>query len=211
MLNFLGIRPKRHFNIKKTVQITDSHCGPAVIQMLLSNLGHEHTQDEITRAAGVVTTIARNGTRVDQLAQAVRRLIPETIFWFKEHATLDDIRTILREYKFPVGVEWQGVFGQKSSGRLETDGHYSVITSIDDEKRYITMVDPYEDFKIKDRVISIHRFVRLWWDTNNYVLKNNKVKIIKDTRLLFVITPYTFQFPKEMGMKTGDKFKRVIK
>jgi hypothetical protein len=79
------------------------------------------------------------------------------------------------------------------------------VTFIDEKKRHITMVDPYEDFTIKDRVVSINRFVRLWWDTNNfYHQKTKKLKIIKDTRMLFVITPKEVIFPEKLKMKKGE-------
>jgi len=178
--------------------------------MLLSNVGIELSQEDITRGAGAVTTIEKQGTRVDQLAKAVRRVAPEMQFWYKDSATIDDLRLILRMHEFPVGVEWRGIFGQKESGRLETDGHYSVLTHIDETRRYVTMIDPYEDFVLRDRQVSIPRFVRLWWDTNTYTNRITKqVKVVKDTRLFFVVTPKQTVFPEKLRMKKGEEFKMV--
>lgn len=208
MLDFLRFRPKRYFNIKRSTQITDSHCGPAVIQMLLSNVGIEVSQEAVTRAAGALTTVEKQGTRVDQLAQAVRRIAPQMQFWYKDTASIDDLRVVLRKFEFPVGVEWQGIFGQRESGRLDTDGHYSLVTHIDETRRYVTMVDPYEDFVLKDRQVSIPRFVRLWWDTNTYSNRVTKqTKVVKDSRLFFVITPKEIVFPEKMKMKKGEEFR----
>lgn len=204
MPSLLKSKLKKHFNIQKATQITDSHCGPAVVQMLLSNLGIVYTQTEITQAAAALKTVNKNGTRVDQLARSVQKLAPQLEFWYKKNATLDDIRVILRKFELPVAVEWQGIFGQRATGRLDTDGHYSVVTKIDEVKRHIIMVDPYKDFELKDRSVTINRFARLWWDTNNYMNKETKqVKILKDTRLFFFLAPQNLEFPKKLKLKKG--------
>lgn len=92
------------------MQISESHCGPAVIQMLLAYLGIEVAQDAVAEAGGANDLIEMNGMRVDQLAKAVSILAPQARFWWKTNADLDELVTIVRKYQYPVGVEWQGVF-----------------------------------------------------------------------------------------------------
>src|SRR5437763_834817 len=96
--------------LKNRMQISDSHCGPAVIQMLLENLGIDVSQENITRAAGAELTIAEHGTRIDQLALAVQTVAPGAKLWYKNKGTLTEITRVINEFSHPVGVEWQGLF-----------------------------------------------------------------------------------------------------
>ena len=95
--------------IHQVIQISESHCGPAVIEMLLDAIGVKWTQAEITRAAGVEDTIEEDGTRIDQLARAVGQLAPQAQFWYKYYSSLSDIQYLLSR-GYGVGVEWQGLF-----------------------------------------------------------------------------------------------------
>jgi len=61
--------PKKFSRLRWIQQITENHCGPAVLQMLLENIGVNASQQEITEAAGATHTIETLGTRVDQLAK----------------------------------------------------------------------------------------------------------------------------------------------
>jgi hypothetical protein len=190
--------PKDYFRLRRFSQITDSHCGPAVIQMLLSNLDIDASQDEIARAAGVTDVIEMQGTRVDQLAQAVRTLAPELRFWYKDHATLDDLAALVGEHGYPVGVEWQGVFDPEPDY-----GHYSVVTAIDMEKRLLVMVDPYHDYVLTDRVFALDEFDRRWWDDNSVPDDTGEEHLVRDDHMLFVVTTSLAEFPAELGMIKG--------
>src|SRR5919198_1545694 len=137
--------PKKFSRLRRIEQIPENHCGPAVLQMLLENIGINAAQEEITEAAGATHTIEIHGTRVDQLAKAVQQLAPIAKLWFKEKATEADLEYVLDICKFPVGVEWQGLFDDMDD---EDDdyGHYSIIAHIDKVKDEIIVVDPYKDF-----------------------------------------------------------------
>src|SRR5512144_1191900 len=115
--------PKRFSRLRRIEQITENHCGPAVIQMLLENIGVNTTQEEITEAAGATQTIASHGTRVDQLAKAVHQLAPIAKLWYKEKASADDLKYVLDECKYPVAVEWQGLFEDMDDDD-DDYGHY---------------------------------------------------------------------------------------
>src|SRR5512143_3696907 len=136
--------PKRFSRLRRIEQITENHCGPAVTQMLLENIGITAAQEEITEAAGATLTIATHGTRVDQLAKAVQQLAPIAKLWFKEKASVEDLAYVLNVCKFPVGVEWQGLFDDMDDDD-EDYGHYSIIAHIDKAKDEVIIVDPYKD------------------------------------------------------------------
>ncbi len=101
------------------MQISESHCGPAAIQMMLSNLGIEVTQEQVAEAGGAASLIAMQGMRVEQLALAVQRLAPQVVFYYKDHATIDELVRIVNDYRHPAGVEWQGVFEDEDAARLD--------------------------------------------------------------------------------------------
>ncbi len=137
--------PKKFSRLRRIEQITENHCGPAVIQMLLENIGVSASQEEITEAAGATQTIESHGTRVDQLARAVHTLAPIAKLWYKENASLADLEYVLEECKYPVGVEWQGLFEDMDNDE-DDYGHYSIVAHIDQAKDVLIVVDPYKDF-----------------------------------------------------------------
>ena len=65
------VRPLRPLKFARSTQISEAHCGPAVIQMLLANLGIEVTQEDVAELGGETALIDLHGMRVDQLALAV--------------------------------------------------------------------------------------------------------------------------------------------
>jgi hypothetical protein len=183
-------------------QISESHCGPAVIQTLLANVGVIVSQEQITQAAGAGDTIHLDGTRPSQLARAVHALAPSMTFWQKEHGTIEDLRQITQECRFPVGIEWQGLF-EVGGFRIEEEtgdedyGHYSIVTHVGDGE--LIIVDPYKDFANQDRIFTFAEFLPRWWDTNEITDPHTGKKVIKkDEQLLFVITPSTTIFSESI-------------
>jgi len=194
--------PKRFDRLRWIEQITENHCGPAVIQMLLENIGVTITQEEITEAAGATHTISSHGTRVDQLAKAVNELAPHARLWYKEKGTPADLEYVLEVCKFPVGVEWQGLFGDVDE---EDDdyGHYSIISYIDKWKAELIVVDPYKDFVDQNRILKMSIFLNRWWDYNEIQdPETGERSFKKDEQLFFVVTPRAVSFPFELGMKS---------
>jgi hypothetical protein len=126
--------------------------------MLLENIGVNVSQEEITEASGATYTIETHGTRVDQLARAVHELAPIAKLWYKEKAGVEDLEYVLPECKFPVGVEWQGLFNDMD-GDEEDYGHYSILAHIDIVKVEIIVVDPYKDFVDQSRIVKMSLFV----------------------------------------------------
>ncbi len=193
--------PKKFSRLRWIQQITENHCGPAVIQMLLENIGVSVSQQEITEAAGATQTIETHGTRVDQLAKAVHRLVPIAKLWYKEKASLDDLQYVLDECKYPVGVEWQGLFDDMDDDD-EDYGHYSVLAHIDKAKNELIIVDPYKDFIDQNRIIKVSTFLNRWWDFNEVKdTETGKKEFKKDEQLFFFVVPLSVTFPVELGMQ----------
>jgi len=194
--------PKRFSRLRRIEQVSENHCGPAVIQMLLENIGVNVTQEEITEAAGATQTIATHGTRVDQLAKAVHQLAPIAKLWYKEKASADDLEYVLNECKFPVAVEWQGLFADMDDDE-DDYGHYSIIVHIDKAKDELIVVDPYKDFIDQSRIVRMNLFLSRWWDFNEVKDPETGEKVFKkDERLFFVVTPLSVMFPVELGMQS---------
>jgi ABC-type bacteriocin/lantibiotic exporter with double-glycine peptidase domain len=194
--------PKRFSRLRIIQQISEYHCGPAVTQMLLENIGVSATQQQITEAAGVTDTIEEHGTRVDQLAKAVNQLAPEARLWFKEKATLRDLKYVLEDAKFPAGVEWQGIFDDDPEELDDDYGHYSVIVHIDEERDELIIMDPYKDFVEQSRIIKVSVFLKRWWDYNQVKDPRSGKEIEKkDEDLFFVVVPKEVAFPPELGMQ----------
>jgi hypothetical protein len=170
--------------------------------MLLENIGVNVSQKEITEAAGATHTIETHGTRVDQLAKAVHELAPIARLWFKEKASIEDLEYVLDQYKFPVGVEWQGLFEDMDNDD-EDCGHYSIIAHIDKMKDEIIVVDPYKDFVDQSRIVKMSLFLNRWWDFNEVKDPETGEKTIKkDEQLFFVVVPLSLSFPVELGMQS---------
>lgn len=193
--------PKKFSRLRRIEQISENHCGPAVIQMLLENLGVNATQEEITEAAGATFTIETHGTRVDQLAKAVKQLAPIAKLWYKEKASPEDLEYVLNICKFPVGVEWQGLFDDMDD-EDEDYGHYSIIANIDKTKDEIIIVDPYKDFVDQNRIVKMSTFLNRWWDFNEVKdLETGEKTFKKDEQLFFVVAPFSVTFPDELQMQ----------
>lgn len=191
--------------LHRSQQISEEHCGPAVLQMLLGSLGIYCTQEEITRQANLEQTIHETGSRVDQLAVACKKLAPQTRFWFKYHSTLDDIRYLLQR-GYGVGVEWQGLFYESEEEEEEDGdyGHYSIVSYIDEDRQVLIIIDPYKDFSDQDRIFEVATFMKRWWDINEITDPyTGQKRTFEDKQLLFFVTPLNESFPPELGFQTA--------
>ena len=200
---------KYDFHQERFTQIDESHCGPAVIQMLLHNLGIEVTQEEVAEAGGASDLIEQEGMRVEQLERAVRILAPQTCFWYKDHSKIAELVKIVSDYNFPVGVEWQGFFEDTLEDETEDGdyGHYSVVTMANLAIQKLIIADPYKDFRSEDRIFTFDFFLPRWWDTNECPDPHTgKDQLVEDHQMMFVITPADVTFPLLLDMKRGQSF-----
>src|SRR3989344_6973377 len=116
--------------MKRVRQRTNSHCGPAVLEMLLSELKIFINQEKFVAAMNVEDKLKHHGMTVTELGDSVKRMVPTVNFWYRRGATVTTLNQLVNEYEVPAGVEWQGIFGKASDG---DDGHYAVITRIHPE------------------------------------------------------------------------------
>ena len=185
--------------MKRVCQKNDSYCGPAVLEMLFSFVGLYFDQDEFVNAIQKNEEDLRvYGITVAEMSKIAKVLAPEYNFWFKENSSLSNLQQIVKEYGFPVGVEWQGVFYEDAD---EDDGHYSVVTHIDTVNNIVMLSDPYKRFVGSDRSFHIMEFDHRWWDENEIVDKlANRKYVTREERMMFLITPKETIFPETFGM-----------
>lgn len=183
-------------------QITNVHCGPAVTKMLLSYVGVRVMQKEVVAAAGIDEMKLRSyGMLYAEIARAVRNVAPTCNFWYKNDSSLGELSQIVNVYKYPVGVEWQGIFLPEHKD--EDDGHYGVITRVDTVNNLISIVDPYY-YDGEDRKLGVVEFERRWWDVNMVFDSTiQRWQEVYDRRLMFVVTLAGETFPEELGMSRG--------
>ena len=202
----------RFKGLNRVKQITASHCGPAVLVTLLSHFGIEVTQEKIVEAAGIEKTVISRGMSVEQMARAINTAFPSMSFWVKRESEVEDLTRLVREYNYPVGINWQGIFkkgceydvegiGDESDGSLGEDGHYSVVIDVDPVQDFVRIADPYGSYAGKDRFFGIKKFVKRWWDDRmDYSRKTKEKKYVYENRLSFLVIPSAFDFPVELGM-----------
>ena len=186
-------------SLKRVKQITPYHCGPATLVSLFSFLGVRTSQARIVRSLRAENKIKDTGLVIKDLARAARIVGKgKFTFWKKEGAGIGDLDKIINKYKFPVGVEWQGVFYEDEEG---DNGHYCVITEVNKAKGYLKLADPYKRFAELDRKFKITDFEKRWWDSNEVNIPYSKIKkLVYDRKLMFLITSKKETFPRYLGM-----------
>jgi hypothetical protein len=172
-------------------QITDSHCGPAVVQNLLAYNHLKFSQDEIVNAANANKTIIRDGLNPTQIIKAVSTLAPKMKTLVKQNTTAKDLKTLIHHYHLPVAINWQGLFynsvaEEKRLSSITDRGHYSIVVDIDVKNDKITIADPYSEYYKKPRVFPYRWFKTRWWDID---------KNIPTKKLIFVIVPKKQDLP----------------
>lgn len=185
--------------LKRVKQATADYCGPAVLVSLFSFLGVRTSQTRIVKSLRAENKIKSVGLVMKDLSRAVRIVGKgEFTFWKKEGATIGDLEKIVNKYKYPVGIEWQGVFYEDEEG---DNGHYGIITKISKAGGYLKLSDPYTPFAGLDRKFRISDFEKRWWDSNEIPIPYSKVKkLVYDRKLMFLITSKKETFPRRLGM-----------
>jgi len=196
------------------MQVSFSHCGPAVLEMLFSHLSVDIDQNEFVRSLGIESRLKEYGMTVREMEAVVAKLFPDYTFWYKDNSSLSDLSVVINTHKYPVGVEWQGDFPDVSSeeisqyGYEEDDedddaGHYSVVTHVDTINNAVFVSDPFGPFAGRDRKFSILDFEKRWWDINEVVNPSNGKRIqVHDYHMMFLVTPKDELFPVNFGMST---------
>jgi hypothetical protein len=180
--------------MKRFKQITSYHCGPAVLVALYSFMGIKTSQKAIVKSLRAQNKIKLYGLNLKDLAKASKIVGKGKFnFWIKSSAKVSDLEAIINKYKWPVGVEWWGIFYEFED---EDSGHYGVVTSIDKKSGYLRLADFFSIFAGVDRKLKIKDFVKRWWDENEI-----KGRTILDRRMMFIVTPKSESWPRKLGMK----------
>ena len=188
----------------RTKQISVYACGPATLEMLFSFVKVKVSQTSMIRSIRAGNKIKQYGIDVKDMAKVANiKAKKKFTFWKKEYANISDLDGAVNKYKYPVGVEWQGIFYEDKD---EDSGHYGVITRVDKKTGYLRIADPYFNGYFRyngiDRKFKISEFKKKWWDINEVkVSGRTKTKPVKDTRMMFVVTPKGESWPKKLGMK----------
>ncbi len=194
----------RFSHIKRVMQISDSHCGPATLRMMFDHLGVRVLQREIVKAANVKSRLKEHGVTLADMVLAVRALAPDFKLWYKEEAKYRDIDKIVNGRGYPLGVEWQGIFEDVENGESDEDGHYSLVTGIDMEKRQLWLANPYHLYAGKDMKLGFSDFSNRWWDENMLEGEEGKHFVVEDYRMFFLLTRKEDEWPMEMGMQDAN-------
>lgn len=182
-------------------QITDSHCGPAVIQSLLAFNHFPVSQDEIVNSVHAQRTIKKNGLRPKQLRKSVEKLAPHLKLLIKEHATAKDLKILIHDFHLPVGINWQGLFydnisDEKKYKPNQDNGHYSIVVDVNPQLDQITIADPYSEFANQNRTFSYRWFKTRWWDTEIDIDPVTKQSSKLETKkMIFVVVHRDLKLP----------------
>lgn len=189
--------------MERTHQISVYACGPATLEMLFSFVGAHVSQTSMVHSIRAHNKIKVYGIDINDMARAVNIKGKKAFsFWKKEYTNISDLDAIVNKYKYPVGVEWQGVFYENED---EDSGHYGVITRVDRKSETLRIADPYFnayfDYDGVDRKFRISEFKKKWWDINEVkIVGRTKTRMVKDIRMSFLITPHGETWPKSLGM-----------
>jgi hypothetical protein len=186
--------------MKRVRQIDVYSCGPAVVSALFTFLGIKVSQKRVIASLRAQNKIRSVGLNVKDLARATSAVSNGNfVFWKKQGGRISEVATIIDKYKFPVGVEWQGVFYEDED---EDNGHYGIITEVDKSVGYLRMADSFSKFAGVDRRFRIKDFEKRWWDQNEVRVEGtSRKRTITDKKMLFVITPKNASWPGKLGMK----------
>jgi len=185
--------------MKRVKQVSASHCGPAVLEELFSFLGARVSQASVVRTLRASKKIRRYGLNIGDLARATKTIGKgKFVFWKKANSGVNDLSQVVNKFKYPAGVEWQGVFYEDDDG---DSGHYSIVTKVEKRSGFLKISDPYSKFAGTDRKFKILNFQKRWWDQNEVKLSGtSKRKIVTDKKVMFLITPKGAAWPKKLGM-----------
>ncbi len=159
--------------------------------MLLGERGIRVGQEDIAASAGLATTIEATGSRVDQLADAVERLVPTHRLVARFHSTTDDLRHYLAVFQRPLGIEWQGRF-RRDDGSQFDEGHYSVIVGYHGGHQRFNLVDPDPRSLYASGTIASRDLATRWWESNS--VDGGTLSQVTNRGLLFLVAA-TDEFP----------------
>jgi hypothetical protein len=185
--------------IKRVLQKA-GHCGPACIAMLLTEQGIEVSQESVATSAGIASSIQKEGSRVDQLADAVEQISNRHMLLARFDSKIADLQRFLPAFGRPLGIEWQGVFFRDDGSTFE-EGHYSLINGYDSEFGRFRIIDPDSRSFFTSGLISPDELARRWWERNS--IRNSHTPSVVNRGLIFVVSR-----DSEIDQFVAEGFKR---
>lgn len=155
-------------------------CGPASLKIVLEYWGIEKSEEELASLCGVSPDIGISDKDIEKVARSFGLNVE-----IKENSGFDDIHYWL-ERKVPVIVDWFTRGRADYSESEVADGHYSVVSGLDQD--FIYLQDP-EIGKI--RRIKKNDFLRVWFDFKGEVILSHEDMIL---RQLIAIYPDSQKF-----------------
>ncbi|OGM10710.1 hypothetical protein A2Z22_05410 [Candidatus Woesebacteria bacterium RBG_16_34_12] len=149
---------KKSINWKKYHKFREKKewCGPAVIQMVLKASGIRRTQKEIAKDVYKPWWGTNQQTMLAYLSRFFK------LVNFKQNATISDITFHLKKGHIVV-VNWWDNFPPG-----EPEGHYTIVSSYDNRKKEITMVDPAILGPLLEKkgiyAMKVKEFNKRWYD-----------------------------------------------
>ncbi|OGC56436.1 hypothetical protein A3H26_01045 [candidate division WWE3 bacterium RIFCSPLOWO2_12_FULL_36_10] len=179
----------------RLTQDTNYTCGTVILRMLLSANGISNpASDKEIILAGKMKEIEQFGSHVGQFYKAVMEMYPEFVVMYKLGAGVSDLYVLLEMGILPC-VGWQGIFDatpyiSAGIGREDgEDGHYSIVTGVDLDTGYVSMLDP-SGWLPDPLLIPTQTLERRWWDLNRFSdCETNEMRDNRDDRLAFIVVP----------------------
>lgn len=137
-----------------------SMCGPAALKIVLNYYGIEKSEKELAKMAGWDKNLGIDDNGIKKATESLGFKVK-----IKNNSDFKDIEKWL-DKKVPVIVNWFTKGRQDYSESEVADGHYSVVTGLDD--KFIYLQDP-EIGKI--RKLKRKDFMRVWFDFKGEYIK----------------------------------------
>jgi len=148
-------------------------CGTASLKIVLEYYGINKSEEELAKMAGHKKSLGIDEKGIKTVAEKVGFKVK-----IKDNSGFKDIGKWLKK-DVPVIVDWF-TKGRTDYGESSTaDGHYSVVTGLDDE--FIYLQDP-EVGRI--RKIKRNDFMRVWFDFKGEYIKSGEL-IIRQTIAIY--------------------------
>lgn len=143
-----------------------SMCGPASLKIVLDYYGLEKSEKELAKLCQHNKSLGVDDEKIKNTAEGLGFKVT-----IKNNSNFKDIDKWL-DKKVPVIVNWFTKGRQDYSESEVSDGHYSVVTGLDE--KFIYLQDP-EIGKI--RKLKRDDFMRVWFDFKGEYIKPNELII----------------------------------
>ncbi|NTU66735.1 MAG: hypothetical protein HGB08_02300 [Candidatus Moranbacteria bacterium] len=143
-----------------------SMCGPASLKMVLEYYGIEKSENELAEMCGHDKNLGVDDEGIKKAAEGLGFRVE-----IKNESSFKDVEKWL-DKKVPVIVNWFTKGRQDYSDSEVADGHYSVVSGLDDQNIYL------QDPEIGSvRKIAKNDFLKVWFDFRGEYIKSEELII----------------------------------